>query len=118
MVKWGPVFIGFILAVIIKSLGLSMAYETIGLLIIGFIVGYLAHEGAWGGLANAAVAGSLGTIIAAILLTIVGLFGGIAGFAIFGFAGLIAVVVNLIYYAIIMGITGAVGGSLAGDKRY
>lgn len=118
MVRWGPVIIGFILAVIIKSLELSIAYETIGLLIIGFIVGYLAHEGAWGGLVNAAVAGSLGTIIAAILLTVLGLFGGIAGFVIFGTAGLIAVIVNLIYYAILMGITGAVGGSVAGDRRY
>nr|WP_231624202.1 hypothetical protein [Methanobrevibacter arboriphilus] len=64
---------------------------------------------------NAAVAGSLGTIIAAILFTIIGLFGGLAGFVVFGFAGLIAVIVNLIYYAIIMGITGAIGGSVAGD---
>jgi len=117
MVRWGPVFIGFILAVIAKSLSLSWTYETIGLLIIGFIVGYLAKEGAWGGLVNAAVAGSLGTIIVAIFLLILGLFGGLAGFVIFGFAGLIAVIVNLIYYAIIMGITGAVGGSIAGDRR-
>ncbi|MBZ9571714.1 DUF5518 domain-containing protein [Methanobrevibacter sp. TMH8] len=116
MVKWGPVIIGFILTIILAALNLSWAYETIGLLIIGFIVGYLAKEGAWGGLVNAAIAGSLGTIIAAILLAIVGLFGGVAGLAIFGFAGLLAVIVSLIYYAIIMGITGAIGGSLAGDR--
>ena len=112
--KFGPVIIGFVLAAIVQSLSLGWTYETVGLLIVGFIVGYMAKEGTWGGLANAAVAGSLGTIIAAILLGILGLFGGIAGFAIFGTVGLIAVVVNLIYYAIIMGITGAVGGSLAG----
>jgi len=118
MVRWGPVLIGFILAVIVKSLSLPWTNETIGLLIVGFIVGYLAKEGAWGGLVNAAVAGSLGTIIAAILFTMLGLFGGIVGFAIFGFAGLIAIIVNLIYYAIIMGITGAIGGSIAGDRTY
>jgi len=116
MVKWGPVFIGFILAVIVKSLSLSWTYETIGLLIIGFIIGYLAKEGAWGGLTNAAIAGSLGTMILAILLSILGLFGGITLFAIFGSLGLIAVIGNLIYYAIIMGVTGAVGGSIAGDR--
>ena len=116
MVKWGPVLIGFILAVIIKSLSLSWSYEIIGLLIIGFIVGYLAKEGAFGGLVNAAIAGSLGTIILAILISIVGLFIGLAGFAVFGFVGLIAVILNLIYYAIIMGVTGAIGGSIAGDR--
>ena len=115
MVKLGPVVIGFVLAVIVQSLSLDWTYETIGLLIVGFIVGYMAKDGAWGGLANAAVAGSLGTIIAAILLTILGLFGGLAGIAIFGTVGLIAVVINLIYYAIIMGVTGAIGGSIAGE---
>jgi len=118
MVKWGAVFIGFILAVIVKSLELSWSYETIGLLIVGFIVGYIAKEGTWGGLVNAAIAGSLGTIIAAILLTMLGLFLGIAGFAIFGFVGLIAAIVSLIYYAILMGISGAVGGSIARDKNF
>ena len=115
MVKWGPVLIGFVLAVIVKSLSLSWTYEIIGLLIIGFIVGYLAKEGTFGGLINAAIAGALGTIVLAVLLSILGLFGGIALFAIFGLVGLIAVIANLIYYAIIMGITGAVGGSIAGD---
>jgi len=116
MVKWGPILIGFILAVIVKSLSLSWTNEVIGLLAIGFIVGYLAKEGPFGGLINAAIAGSLGTIILAILLSILGLFGGITLFAIFGSLGLIAVIGNLIYYAIIMGITGAVGGSIAGER--
>jgi len=115
MIKIGPVIIGFILAVIVKTLSLSWSAETVGLLIVGFIVGYLAKEGMWGGVINAAIAGSLGTIIIAILLMILGLFGGAAGLAIFGTVGLIAVVVNLIYYAIVMGVTGAIGGSLAED---
>nr|WP_231624201.1 hypothetical protein [Methanobrevibacter arboriphilus] len=42
----GAVIIGFILAVIVKSLALGWGgLETIGLLIIGFIVGYIAKEG-------------------------------------------------------------------------
>lgn len=32
-------------------------YEFIGLLIVGFIVGYMAHSGVFGGMWNAAVAG-------------------------------------------------------------
>lgn len=44
MTKWGPVFLGFILAVIVKSF--FAHYEFIGLLLVGFIVGYLCRDGA------------------------------------------------------------------------
>lgn len=73
--------------------------------------GLFSKEGPWRGIVNAAVTGSLGNIIVAALLIILGLFGGI-----FGFAGLIAVIVNLIYCTIIMGISGAVGRMVAGDR--
>ena len=120
MTKWSAVFIGFILAVIIKAF--FAPYEFGGLLIVGFITGYMAHSGALGGLWNAAVAGSLGTIIGAILFIIVatvggsfaGLFGGLTGFTISGVTGIITIIGNLIYYAIVMGITGAIGGFLIG----
>ena len=69
MTKWKAVIIGFILAVAVKSF--FAPYEFVGLLIIGFITGYLAHSGALGGLWNAALAGSLGTIISAILFILV-----------------------------------------------
>jgi hypothetical protein len=119
MTKWNAVFIGFILAVIVKSF--FSQYEFVGLLIIGFITGYLAHSGALGGLWNAALAGSLGTIISALLFILVatfggsfaGLFGGLTGFTISGITSLFAVIESLIYYALVMGITGAIGGALA-----
>ena len=68
MTKWSAVFIGFILAVAVKSF--FAHYEFVGLLIVGFITGYIAHSGALSGLWNAAVAGALGTIIAAILFVL------------------------------------------------
>jgi len=119
MTKWSAVTVGFILAVIVKSF--FAPYEFIGLLIVGFITGYIAHDGALGGLWNAAVAGAFGTIISAILFiiiatfggSIVGIFGGLTGFTISGIASIIAIIENLIYYAIVMGITGAIGGTLA-----
>ncbi|MBO6123824.1 MAG: DUF5518 domain-containing protein [Methanobrevibacter sp.] len=122
MTKWSAVIIGFILAVIVKSF--FAPYEFIGLLIVGFITGYIAHDGAIGGLWNAAVAGALGTIIAAILFiiastlggSIAGIFGGLAGFTISGVASIFAIIGNLIYYAIVMGITGALGGALASKE--
>jgi hypothetical protein len=119
MTKWSAVFVGFILAVIVKSF--FAPYEFIGLLIVGFITGYIAHSGALGGMWNAAVAGALGTIISAILFillatfggSLVGIFGGLTGFTLSGTAGIIAIIESLIYYAIVMGITGALGGAIA-----
>ena len=122
MTKWSAVIVGFILAVIVKSF--FAPYEFIGLLIVGFITGYIAHDGAIGGLWNAAVAGALGTIISAILFilaatfggSIAGIFGGLAGFTISGVASIFAIIGTLIYYAIVMGITGAIGGALASKE--
>lgn len=119
MTKWKAVFIGFILAVIVKSF--FAHYEFVGLLIVGFITGYIAHDGAIGGLWNAAVAGSLGTIISAILFvlaitfggSLLGVFEGMTGFTVSGIASIGIILMDLIYYAIVMGITGAVGGALA-----
>lgn len=119
MAKWGAVIIGFILTIIVSAF--FARYEFVGLLIVGFITGYLAHSGALGGLWNAALAGALGTIISAILFIMVatvggsflGIFGGLTGFTISGVASLIEVIGTLIYYAIVMGITGAVGGAIA-----
>lgn len=123
MTKWKAVIIGFILAIMVQAF--FSHYEFIGLLIVGFITGYIAHSGALGGLWNAAVAGALGTIISAILFIITatiggsffGIFGGLTGFTISGLSGLGAVIGELIYYAIVMGITGAVGGAIASKKE-
>lgn len=119
MTKWKAVIIGFLLAVIIKSF--FAHYEFVGLLVVGFITGYIAHDGALSGLWNAAVAGALGTIVCAVLFIMVatfggslfGIFGGLTGFTISGIGSLVAIISDLIYYAIVMGITGAVGGAIA-----
>ena len=123
MTKWNAVIIGFILAVIVKSF--FSHYEFIGLLIVGFIVGYIAHSGIFGGLWNATVAGALGTIVCAVLFIIIatfggsllGIFGGLTGFTISGISSIAAVISELIYYAIVMGITGAIGGAIASKDR-
>ena len=119
MTKWSAVFVGFLLSVGVRLF--FSPHEFIGLLIVGFITGYIAHSGIVGGLWNAAVAGSLGTIIASVLFIIIatvgggliGIFGGLTGFTISGVASLVAVIESIIYYAIVMGITGAVGGALS-----
>ena len=122
MTNWKAVIIGFILAVIVESF--FAHYEFLGLLIVGFITGYIAHDGAFGGLWNAAVAGAFGTIVCAILFILVatlgggllGIFGGITGFTISGVASIIEIIKELIYYAIVMGITGAFGGAIASKE--
>ncbi|WP_405267398.1 DUF5518 domain-containing protein [Methanobrevibacter sp.] len=122
MTKWKAVIFGFILAVMVKSF--FAQYEFVGLLIVGFITGYLAHDGAIGGMWNAAVAGALGTIVCAILFIIIatlggslfGIFGGLTGFTLSGITSITVIIGYLIYYAIVMGITGAFGGALASKK--
>lgn len=119
MTKWSAVFIGFILAVAVKAF--FAPYEFAGLMIVGFITGYIAHSGALGGLWNAAVAGALGTIVGALLFvflatfggSFMGVLGGLTGFTLSGVTSIFAIIESLIYYAIVMGITGAVGGALA-----
>ena len=119
MAKWSAVIIGFILTVIVKAF--FAPYEFVGLLIAGFITGYIARSGALGGLWNAALAGAFGTIVCAILFILVatlggsflGLFGGLTGFTISGVASLFKIIESIIYYAIVMGITGAFGGLMA-----
>ena len=122
MTKWKAVIIGFLLAVIVKSF--FAQHEFIGLLIVGFITGYIAHDGALSGMWNAAVAGALGTIVCAILFVLVatfgrslfGIIGGLTGFTISGVASITIIIGYLIYYAIVMGITGAFGGAIASKK--
>ena len=122
MTKWSAVIIGFLLAVAVKSF--FAQYEFVGLLIVGFITGYIAQEGALGGMWNAAVAGALGTIVCAILFVIIatfggslfGIFGGLTGFTLSGLTSVTIIIGYLIYYAIVMGITGAVGGAMASKK--
>ena len=123
MAKSSAVFIGFILTIMVRAF--FAPYEFIGLLIVGFITGYIAHSGALGGLWNAALAGALGTIISAILFiliatfggSLVGIFGGLTGFTISGVASLMVIIETLVYYAIVMGITGAFGGIVASKNK-
>ncbi|MCL2156716.1 MAG: DUF5518 domain-containing protein [Methanobrevibacter sp.] len=110
-VKWTLVLIGFILAVLVKAFMGSL--EFLGLLIVGFLVGFVAKQGALGGMINAAIAGALGGIIGAIIIIMFGALLGLVGFIIFGISGFLIIIFYLIYYGIIMGIAGAIGGILA-----
>ena len=123
MTNWKAVIIGFILIVIVESFFAN--YEFVGLLVVGFITGYIAHDGAIGGLWNAAVAGAFGTIVCAVIFILIvtfgggsllGIFGGLAGFTVAGVASIIEIVKEIIYYAIVMGITGAIGGAIASKE--
>ena len=120
MAKMSSVVIGFLLTLIVYLF--FGHYEFWGLLIVGFIVGYIANEGILGGMWNAALAGAFGSIVAAILFillitiggtALMGPLGGLTGFTVSGIASLIEVVYQIIKYMIIMGITGAAGGALS-----
>lgn len=119
MVKWGPVIVGFVLAIVLSSL---FAYyvnsywgSNLGLFIAGFIVGLWVHEGILGGLWNATVAGAFGSIVLAILLIIGGtIFGGAAGLVAGLVSGVTLVIAALITNIVSMGVGGAIGGLISG----
>ncbi|MBQ6813030.1 MAG: DUF5518 domain-containing protein [Methanobrevibacter sp.] len=124
MAKTSAVLLGFLLTLVVYLF--FGRYEFYGLLIVGFIVGYIAHQGALGGMWNAALAGALGTIISAVLFIILvtfggsalmGPLGGLTGFTVSGISSIIGVVYEIIKYMIIMGITGAIGGLLSGKEN-
>ena len=97
MTKWSAVITGFILTICVQAF--FGRYEFIGLLIVGFIVGYMAHSGVFGGMWNAAVAGAFGTILCAVVFIITatvggsmaGIAGGLTGFTVSGAVSLIDV---------------------------
>lgn len=124
MAKWSTVIFGFILTLIVYLI--FGRYEFYGLLIVGFIVGYMAHQGVIGGMWNAALAGAFGTIISAILFIILvaiggralmGTLGGLTGFTVSGISTLFSVIDAIIKYMIVMGITGAIGGYIRGKDN-
>ncbi len=120
MVKWGPVIIGFILAIILAPLFAhyvnSVWGANLGLFVAGLIVGLWVHEGILGGLWNATVAGSFGAIVLAILLIIGGtIFGGAAGLVAGLITGVALVIGSLIANIVSMGIGGAIGGLISGS---
>ena len=124
MTKMSAVVFGFLLTLVVSIF--FGRYEFWGLLIVGFIVGYMAHEGALGGMWNAALAGAFGTIVCSILFVALvtiggaamqGVLGGLAGFTVSGVTSLLEVIKEVIKYMIAMGITGAIGGALSNSSK-
>ncbi len=124
MAKMSAITLGFLLTLVVYLFFGN--YEFFGLMIVGFIVGYISKDGIFGGLWNAALAGAFGTIIMAVLFIILitiggtslmGLLGGLVGFTFTGVGSLAYVIYKIIYYAIVMGITGALGGAIAGKNK-
>ena len=123
MAKMNSVILRFLLTLVVYLF--FGHYEFWGLLIVGFIVGYMAHEGILGGMWNAALAGAFGTIVASLLFVLLvtvggtalmGPLGGLTGFTISGISSFFIIVYNIIKYMIVMGITGAAGGALSKQK--
>lgn len=119
MIKWVPIAIGVILFILVKIF--LAPYELVGMLGVGFLVGYMANEGVGGGLVNSVITGIVGSIVetftSSFLNSSYGMENilisntlGVTEMTIMG--GIISLVTYLVYYVLIMGITGAIGGAL------
>ena len=121
MTNWRAVGIGFVVQFVLGLIGFALpgiGHGAAGL-IGGFVAGYVAEDGFFGGAWHGLLAGALGGIVLAILfgiaLTVLGTIGlGPLGPLVGGATFLVAAVVALLF-AIDSAIGGAIGGVIAGD---
>ena len=117
VLKLGPMIIGIVLVV---TLQLYMpSYSIIGLIGIGFLVGYMAGDGWISGLVNSVIVGTIGSIaVTLISIFINNSFTFFQSFIMYELntmtlmVALTALFYQLAYFCIVMGISGAIGGIL------
>jgi hypothetical protein len=121
-IKWVAVLYGIVTSFVIgllSGLGLPFTDATLpvvgaGLtgLVAGGVAGYFAHQGFGGGALHGLLATSIGGLVVALILLVVGTF--VAG--IFGFSAGVVVLLWVIAYGIPGAIGGAIGGVLSPEE--
>jgi len=115
VLKLGPIIIGIALIILIKFI---TSYEIIGLIGVGFLVGYMTGGGAMTGLINSVIVGTMGSIFETIILIFMNSSVNPYSFIINELTSLTLMVAlttlvySLMYFCIVMGIAGAIGGAL------
>ena len=116
ILKWGPIIIGIILILLVRML--ITPYDIIGLIAVGFVVGYMVNAGAISGLVNSVIAGTIESIIGTLIFTFMNSYTNFQSFIINELTSLTlltastALLYQLAFFCIIMGISGGIGGSL------
>lgn len=119
MVNWTAVFVGFVVEVVLGSIGLAVPVlgQLVAAMIGGFVAGYMAGGGITSGAWHGLLAGALGGLIIALLIGIFGSAllgiglgpeGAVLGLGITAFAVLAWFLLSLP-----SAVGGAVGGALA-----
>jgi uncharacterized membrane protein YeaQ/YmgE (transglycosylase-associated protein family) len=121
VLKLGPVIIGIILVI---GLEFIMSSNIIGLIVIGFLVGYMASDGEVIGLINSVIVGTVGSIAITLIHAFMNSYAHFQSFIIYELtsltlmAALTLLLYQLAHYCIIMGIAGAIGGALNKGNKY
>ncbi|MDR2966888.1 MAG: DUF5518 domain-containing protein [Methanobacteriaceae archaeon] len=120
ILKWGPIIIGIVLILLVKML--MAPYDIIGLIAVGFVIGYMVNDGAISGLVNSAIAGTIEAIIGTLIYAFINSYTSFQSFIMHELTNLslltalTALLYQLAFFCIIMGISGAIGGSLNKNK--
>ncbi|MCL2156717.1 MAG: DUF5518 domain-containing protein [Methanobrevibacter sp.] len=116
IVKFGPIIIGIILALLVKML--MAPFDLIGLIVVGLVVGYMVADGAVSGLVNSVIVGIIEGIVGVLIYAFTNSYTSVQSFIIYELSAytpmtdLNVIIYYLIYLCVIMGISGAIGGVL------
>jgi hypothetical protein len=118
MVKWRAVLIGFAVQFVLGVFAFALpgiGHAAAGL-IGGFVAGWLAQDGVWGGAVHGLLAGALGGLVVASVLLFLSLLVSAAGVlpaGLFGFGVAAFSLVVFFLLALDSAVAGAIGGLLA-----
>jgi hypothetical protein len=122
VLKIGTIGIGVILILLLNFFMPSL--DQIGLIGIGFLVGYIEGNGAMSGLINSVIVGIIGNLVKTIIFVFMSSYATIHLFIMEQLTTitLMAALEALVPFYILMGIAGAIGGALnnraGGHWRY
>ncbi len=118
MVNWRAVLTGFAVEFVLGVFAFALpgiGHAAAGL-VGGFVAGWMADDGVWGGAVHGFLAGALGGLLVAVLVLLLGVVFSATGLLPVGLLGLGVGAIALVFFgllAIDSAIAGAIGGFLA-----
>lgn len=118
MVNWRAVLTGFAVEFVLGVFAFALpgvGHAAAGL-VGGFVAGWMADDGIWGGVVHGFLAGALGGLLVAVVVLVLGVLFSATGLLPVGLLGLGVGAIALVFFALLAvdsAIAGAIGGFFA-----